>query len=283
MSYWGYRFEQLATLTEAEAAAHEAGRTNGQTENGGAAGGAASGGYRVPSPTDVGSFDHLYPPDELAILRRRYADAEGDAGGEATAVAPAPAGLGPVNANEEFCSVVQLSIDKVKLLMAAEIDCVAHEKPSGAAASAPGAPCAAGYVELKTSRLPSSERETEKFERHKLLKFWLQSFLADVPSVIVGFRDDAGRVQQLKTYETRTIHRLVRKGPGGEGYWDPTVCFNFGKGVLDWVLQQVQGYPVGEKLVMRYTPARSVIEMLPEGSGGNGGEDGPPSAKRART
>jgi len=33
--------------------------------------------------------------------------------------------LPPVNANEEFCSIVQLSIDRTKLFMAAEIDCAA--------------------------------------------------------------------------------------------------------------------------------------------------------------
>ena len=288
MCYWGYRFEQLATLTEAEASAHEAAKANGHSNGAGGGGGTnqAAGGYRVPSPSDAGSYDHLFPPGELAFLKSRYADADGGASGvggsgpDAATAPPPAAALGAVNANEEFCSVVQLSIDKVKVLMAAEIDCVAPTKPVGAAASAPGAPCAAGYVELKTSRLPRSDRETESFERHKLLKFWLQSFLADVPSVIVGFRDDAGNVQQLKTYETKTIHRLVRKGPAGAGYWDPSACFNFGKGVLEWVVQQVAAHPVGAMLVMRYDPMRATISLTPEAEGEEHG--GLPSAKRAR-
>ncbi|EOD21526.1 hypothetical protein EMIHUDRAFT_458336 [Emiliania huxleyi CCMP1516] len=84
--------------------------------------------------------------------------------------------LPPVNANEEFCSsvhqmrnmrnadqpvtpvlhadggIVQLSIDRTKLFMAAEIDC--------AATGGGGAP-AAGYVELKTSKRHASPRDEE--------------------------------------------------------------------------------------------------------------------------
>ena len=149
MAYWGYRFEQLATLTEAEAKAHAA---NGRGGAVAAGAGANGGGYRVPSPSDAGSFDHLYPVDELSVLRDRYqpAAASGNSSGGASAES-----LPAVNANAEFCSIVQLSIDKLKLLMAAEIDCVAETKPSGAAAAAPGAPVAAGYVELKTSKVRS--------------------------------------------------------------------------------------------------------------------------------
>lgn len=37
-----------------------------------------------------------------------------------------------------------------------------------------------------------SERDSRSFERYKLLKFWSQSFLAGVPLVVVGFRNDDG-------------------------------------------------------------------------------------------
>lgn len=48
MAYWGYRFEQLATLSEREAAALGSG-------SGAAATGDGDGGYRVPSPSDQGA------------------------------------------------------------------------------------------------------------------------------------------------------------------------------------------------------------------------------------
>ena len=121
----------------------------------------------------------------------------------------------------------------MKLLMSAEIDC-ADERGA--------------YVELKTSRQMDSERQLANFEKHKLLKFWLQvargrplttthllpprstapryrtvllprttapllwpqSFLAGVPRIIVGFRDDAGVVKELRPLETMKIPRMVR-------------------------------------------------------------------------
>ena len=112
----------------------------------------------------------------------------------------------------------------------------------------------------------------EVFERHKLLKFWLQSFLANVPSVIVGFRGDDGSVSELKTYETKTIHRIVRP----KGYWDPSACFNFGKALLEWLLAQLDAQaPRGKaaRFVMRYEPAEAAVLLLPDA-----GADGTPAA-----
>ena len=143
-------------------------------------------------------------------------------------------------------------------------------------------PPAAGYVELKTSRKPGSARELENFERHKLLKFWLQSFLAGVPNVIVGFRDDAGVVRELKTFETRTLHRLV-KPP--KGYWDTTAVINFGKSVLAWLLATLKQQPGGgngSHFVMRYTPASRTITLIADDATAGGGNVAEGDDGRAR-
>ena len=50
--------------------------------------------------------------------------------------------------------------------------------------------------------------------RHKLLKFWPQSFLAKVPTIVVGFRDDNGFLRGVQSYETLALPRLVRGKPG---------------------------------------------------------------------
>ena len=160
--------------------------------------------------------------------------------------------------------------------MAAEIDCVADKASVG---GAPGAAAAAGYVELKTSRTPASPRELESFERHKLLKFWLQSFLAGVPNVVVGFRDDAGTVRELRTYETRTLHRLV-KPP--KGYWDTTAVINFGKGVLTWLLAALKEHRGRSKFVMRYTPASRAIVLVPDDGAADVDDDDERAHKRRR-
>ena len=62
-----------------------------------------------------------------------------------------------------------------RLAVAAEIDCV---DDSGA------------YVELKTNKLLASKRLVGTFERFKMFKFWVQSYLVGTPKVIVGFRDE---------------------------------------------------------------------------------------------
>ena len=66
--------------------------------------------------------------------------------------------LGPVDSNEEFCSVVQISIGELRILMAAEIDCTADRAGSG-----PGTAVAPGYVELKTTKQFESARDHEMF------------------------------------------------------------------------------------------------------------------------
>ena len=255
MAYWGYKFEQLSTLDDAEAAAQ--GVQSPQPS-----GGASAAAYRVPSPSDPGSYDHLFSPEQLAAVRTQYGAAPSAAGSGASASASGTR-LPPVNANEEFCSIVLLTIEKVKVLMAAEIDCVA-ERGGGAA---PGQPVGSGYVELKTTKQQRTPHDVEVFEKHKLLKFWLQSFLANVPSVIVGLRDESGNVTELKTYETKTIHRIVRP----RGYWDPTACFNFGKAALEWLLAQMEAHaPRGTaaRFIMRYDPAAAAVLLLPDDSPG---------------
>ena len=248
-AYWGYRFEQLSTLSAEEAKAFAGRRSGGGS------------GYRVPSPSDAGSYDELYEEGARAQLAALY---------------PGLSALGPVDANEEFCTVSALTIGKSQLLMAAEIDC----KSDGSVAG-----MAQGYVELKTTKQHRSARDEQIFEKHKLLKFWLQSFLAGVPTIVVGFRDDDGRVLELKTLETRTIHRSVRP----KGYWDPAVCFNFGTAVLEWLADQLAKAPASSasRWVLRYTPSAAAVQLLAEDASAraedadDGGDRAP--AKRART
>ena len=113
MCYWGYRFEQLSTLSSSQAAALA--KARGTSGNSG-------GGYRVPSPSDTGSYDSLYSATDLPAVKARYASIAKD-GPTTTAPPTVLEAIGHVDATEEFCSVVSVSIANVKLLMAAEIDC----------------------------------------------------------------------------------------------------------------------------------------------------------------
>ena len=152
MCYWGYKFEQLCTC-EPDGDGH-------------------AGGYRVPSPGDPGSYDHLYPPAPLARLRAEHEHA---CSGDELHSGP---GSAVVDANEEFCTVVSVGLDKLKVihnylfdvstssrtgelvrehvlqvLVCAEIDAV--ESFGGKDR----------YVELKTSKLIRTPRDRVSFER----------------------------------------------------------------------------------------------------------------------
>lgn len=83
---------------------------------------------------------------------------------------------GKVDANVEFCSVFKLAIGDSRLVLGAEIDCYegGEDEGSNAAHSA--------YVEIKTSRVIEHPGQGRSFERFKMLKYWIQSFLAGVPT-----------------------------------------------------------------------------------------------------
>ncbi|KAF9378398.1 Dom-3 Z [Podila verticillata] len=137
---------------------------------------------------------------------------------------------GIVDTNLQYCTVARTKIGQNSIIMGAEVDCTSEpKKPS------PHNPLSS-YIELKTSRVISNPREQSNFEKHKLLKFWAQSFLPGIPTIIVGFRDDDGNVVHVQTFKTMEIPRLVR---GKEGSWDTTICINFLDGVLSFLKRLV--------------------------------------------
>ena len=80
------------------------------------------------------------------------------------------------------------------------------------------------YVELKTSRVIYTDRNKASFKRyvcinanynavfisicrHKLMKWWAQSFLVGIPKIVCGFRDNEGIVQHIQHFKTVDIPR----------------------------------------------------------------------------
>ncbi|CAG8528181.1 9018_t:CDS:2 [Gigaspora margarita] len=131
-----------------------------------------------------------------------------------------------VNTNVQYCSVAKTSLGDNKLIMGAEVDCLCDVKPER-----PANPVDK-YIELKTSKIVESEKDTFNFERYKLLKFWAQSFLIGIPKVIVGFRDNEGCVKSIKEFKTMDIPKIVK---GKNGMWNATVCLNFANKFFEWL------------------------------------------------
>ncbi|KAK2967735.1 hypothetical protein RJ640_012961 [Escallonia rubra] len=152
-------------------------------------------------------------------------------------------GIHHVDANIEYCSVIKTKLGAHRILMGAEMDCCDSTDDGRRF-----------YVELKTSRELDYHTE-ERFEREKLLKFWIQSFLAGVPYIVIGFRDDAGRLVRTERLRTKDItHRVKMKN-----YWQGGVCLAFADEVLCWLYGTVKE---NEDYTLQFAHPFTRLELL---------------------
>lgn len=152
---------------------------------------------------------------------------------------------GAVNANAEFCALLKTKLGETRILMAAELDCY---EPAGKGGRT--------YVELKASRELRDERDKANFERFKLQKFWIQSFLAGVPKIVCAFRDDNGRVVRSEAMSMKDITDRVKVN----GYWQGGPILAFTHKVLGWLYEST-GKEDADCL-LRFTPKRGQLELF---------------------
>lgn len=164
----------------------------------------------------------------------------------------------PVDANAEFCSIVRLRLGLHRIAFAAEIDCEG-DNPSLKENPVPN------YIELKTMRNPRSKRDYDNMYRNRFMKYWIQSFLAGVRTIILGVRDDNGILRKTERYNTENLHKLTRdhfRSSRGGSVWEPYVILNF----LDHTLNQIRTHcesNLGRTIRVRYDPAeRRVIGWI---------------------
>eukprot|EP00126_Sphaerothecum_destruens_P004709 Sdes_comp18343_c0_seq2m8086 len=125
----------------------------------------------------------------------------------------------------EYCVVEKLHLNGIRLILGAEIDCVqdgfpVHEKSKH-------------YVELKTSKVLLSDYQALNFRKYKLLKYWIQSFLAGVRTIVVGFHRD-GILEHIHEFNTLAIPRECKNE------WNANICLNFTSSVLSFLQKEVQ-------------------------------------------
>ncbi|XP_060095066.1 decapping and exoribonuclease protein isoform X1 [Heteronotia binoei] len=133
-----------------------------------------------------------------------------------------------VNTNEGFCTVIRTRLGTHSLVFSGEVDCTDPRSPW------PDPPSC--YVELKTSKVMHSPAQRKSFYRHKMIKWWAQSFLPGVSRIVAGYRGPDGSVVGLETFETMKIFQLIREDPG---CWKPAVCMNFCAAFLSFVKKVV--------------------------------------------
>lgn len=140
--------------------------------------------------------------------------------------------------------------------MGAEVDCCEKDSRS----KPPN-----NYIELKTTRHMQHYKQKMNFARFKLLKFWGQSFLAGLPKIVVGLRDDDGVVHELKTYKTLEIPSHCKEYPN---HWDPNICMNFLNTFLTWLkdIVVIDDKNVVYMLNFEHPFQRVTVKLIEDGS-----------------
>lgn len=136
---------------------------------------------------------------------------------------------GDVNTNVQWCNVVRSGIGEIPFCLGGEVDCVQAR---------PGEPHPGleGCMELKTNKVIETEKQDMIFHK-KMLKHWAQSWLLGVPTIEVGFRDEAGILQSRTTFETSRIPRFISSLPNP--VWHPDPSLHFLHSVLSLVIHHV--------------------------------------------
>ena len=116
-------------------------------------------------------------------------------------------------------SMVHGNIGKYKVLLGSEIDAVRLKHSSTGSALKPE------YLEIKTC--------VQKKIRDKISFGWLQSYLAGIPTLAFGFRDNDGMVGSVAEYPVSAIpHQFTN--------WNPCSIFGMISSVLNWVYQHLE-------------------------------------------
>lgn len=147
-----------------------------------------------------------------------------------------------IDCEESFISVVKTKVGNNRIVMGGEVDCcTAQSSPE----------TGYEYLELKTTRNMQKEGDFVWFKKKKLIKWWAQSFLLGVQTIIAGYRDNKGICTNIGEYKTLEIPRMVREVPGG---WDGNVCIGFLHDFLEWLKMQVISKSASKRFRVEFNP-----------------------------
>ena len=135
-----------------------------------------------------------------------------------------------VNTHEGYVSVVSSKFGKdLSIIIGAEVDCAIDHQSFKPPSS---------YIELKTNRHFKNNYQEQNFWKFKALKWWSQSFLNGIPSIVCGFRDDRGYVDYIQEFKTLQIPSIAKNY---HQPWSGTKCINFVGNILNKVVDFLDG------------------------------------------
>ncbi|KPJ13616.1 Protein Dom3Z [Papilio machaon] len=143
----------------------------------------------------------------------------------------------PLDENKEFSLIFKTHLNKHDIIYGAEMDGIRCDKTN-----VESPPDINGekdviinylskqeFIELKTNRHIEFPHQERNFRFFKTKRWWLQSFLAGVNTILCGFRNDEGIVEELKVFEVNDLPKMSQR------FWNPNVCFNFLENFLTYV------------------------------------------------
>ncbi|KAK7074363.1 hypothetical protein SK128_026899 [Halocaridina rubra] len=133
----------------------------------------------------------------------------------------------PVNENVEYAVVMRSRLGDHSLVYCAEVDGVDPKKYR-----TPHSDLSA-FVELKTNKSLDTDRDIFNLHKYKMMKWWGQSYLVGIPTVICGFRDSSGIVHSLKAFQVDSLPSV------GKEHWKPQIMKYFLSDFLAFIKKQV--------------------------------------------
>lgn len=137
----------------------------------------------------------------------------------------------PLDANEEYRSVLKLVLGDFSFLYSPEVDCADPEEFEEDYQDL------RAFVTVKCSREITDERRMRNYRKFKLCDWWVESQLSGIPRIIVGFRNDDGIVHTLELLKTEELPEQ------GQNEWEPSVCINFFIAFLKFMKKRVEQDP----------------------------------------
>jgi len=171
-----------------------------------------------------------------------------------------------VDSTSEFAIIVQVGLGVHRIVLAAEVDSADPPQSTQGLAEAPeGLPVLTSCLELKTYKPPHTQGQIATLYNLKWPKWWIQSFLAGVETIVLGGRDDAGMLTEVTRI---SVHTMPAVAAAHGARWDAWQILRFGESVLDWMVEHGHAQP-HKHLRFSYQPRVDAIDcqLIEQGEG----------------
>ena len=108
------------------------------------------------------------------------------------------------------------------------------------------------FVELKTTKMITSENQYRSFCKYKLLKWWLQSYMVGVPQIVCGYKDQKHMVKKVETMQIESFPHLAQE------FWSANVCLNFLNKTLNYMKQVISIDDPNVVYLFSYSPGDDI-------------------------